>query len=263
MRGASYDLIDRIIAGEDRGLIPSTVSAPTNAEAAYRARQQGAAAATRHGFPDEVDIRRRVRLLEEMLRTQPGIHVRQPSHVAPPFRAFGFSMDRGVTAATLGTRVDLLTAGASPAVGTSRLEFLPGQAAVPNGYRAEITFVAVSFGQLHGSQDVTAFGGVQEPRWTLSVRGQAAPGCVNRFPTWAYDTQATAAPAFTGVLKGPDLSHNLLTAPVHLVSDDWVTVDALVPDQGDGFVPAFHTRVAGWLYPVRFDEPGIGGTVID
>ena len=268
---APYDLVDRIASMEDRGLIPGTLGSPSNSEAANRARLSATEKARGRGWTGEVDARRHVLLLEEMLRTQAGVHVRLPSHHAAPFRAQGFetyASEVPLTADSTEVVVDALDDNQAlvAAAFTQGVEFAgPGQVIVPQGYRAVITDVCVSIQGRFGTvaADLT-------PGWqtgcTWSLHKNKSAILSRRRPTF---TSQHIIP--TGTVFEPPSDTNLLSAPVNLGQGDSAFLTIEIPATGgvagrcpvSGWVGRGFAVVRGYVYPTRMDEPSIRGTVVD
>ncbi len=272
MRGleANFLLVDRIASQMDPGMIPASVSTPHNLEAANRARLPPVHKARQNGWDGEAQMRRRLFLLEEMLRNQAGINVRQPSHHAAPFRAIEFeSAARFVPLNATSTIVDAdlldVTASTAAAPGSTGVDFGSGQRQVPEGHRAVITSIEVGLSTpfttvVHQAGAETGF------TWDLIINGK--PIILGRQPVSLIEVNA-----LVGVtILAPHLIRPL-ASPLNLKPLDVVHLTGHLPavDAGSsdgrspaaGFLARVHTTVRGYVYQVRQDEPSIRGTLAD
>lgn len=303
---AGFGLVDRIAAREDRGLVNLAGGAQgqaTNAEAAHRARMSPALRARGRGWADEIDVRRRLLLLEEMLRTQAGIAVREPAHHKAPYRALGFSLDLGpLTINDDGVgdvAIDLFSGAAiaTAAMPTAQPDYDTdglSVAGVADGYRGVVAHVSVAITQDDGTTAVITQASEWGGRYTLFKNDAVIPGCLNRFPAWCFEESiqrdselqvvdnwvsgtvgADAVDydiiATQGITNGstlrfhiPDLSVNQLAAPIILEGGDRITGRFILP----AATPAntlgrVYVSVRGWIYQARIDEPSIRGSVVD
>lgn len=237
----SDDLVSRIRAREDPG---SNSRAPiANARAGRLAREKRAGFAQRERFKAEKDIRRRLFLLEEMLRNQPGIHTRLPSHINPPFRAERFTSEIYQTAINATTT--------NPAFLTVTFN---GNVAVPAGYRCEIVEIWVA------SSVQAAIGTENDPAttdtWSLLINGQGFPGCRGRAVAgWIFDNATTASH-----FPQPSALHFQQAASVHLEQGERAVLSVT---NGSAAQHSVSARVSGWIYPVRAEGEGIRATVSD
>lgn len=270
----AFDLVDRIAALEDPGRL-GLRGQPTNAEEAARGRSRDKDAT--RGWPGEQQAKRFILLLEEMLRSQAGIHVRAPSHHAAPFRSTPFALDVGpvafdLDAAGSALKIDLLdSAGATIAAGGLPTTFLPftgsGSEGVPERHRAVLSYVSVAHSQLAGAAVVTLSSAVLGTRFTVRRNGDPIPSLTSRMPTWWYESQQIAA-AQSDVPFPPQMTtpQNLLYAPINLVAGDTISAEFELPATNAALADLdslVWVKLGGWIYPVRKDDPSISGTLAD
>ncbi len=198
----------------------------------------------------EYDIRRLVTLLEEMLRNQPGINVRQPSHLAIPFNATPLYARAGPTVV------------AAPASGTdfavvADLRFPhDGQVTVPPGYRAELTRVGQACYTPTIGGDPFAAG-----RFRIRKNGVPLPPYENCFAAGTGNTQAGTLGTVGAIYLGIGYWINTgIPVSVHLVEGDTCQVDGGT-DSSSSSALTIAVVAQGWMYPVRRDVDSIHGTV--
>ncbi len=267
---ASFELVDRIAARSDGGILPVGSGQAANAEAAGRARMNGIERARSRGWPGEVETKRKLLLLEEMFRTSVGIDVRLPSHHAMPYRATQFAGDFGpftLDEAAAFVLIDLFDGDVITTAGVVSLPDFPldfaglggrTMLAVPQSHRAVITHVEIAMTQAAAAAPLTPdfTTGV---RWSLRKNGILIPGVSARFPTWLFTAKAVE----TSSPEAPHSLQNLLRHPINLEQGDVITGEIGIPVAGGSMNKVSIARIGGYIYPTRIDEPSVRGTKAD
>lgn len=189
-----------------------------------------------------------VRLVEElrhMLRDLTNLNVRQPSHMAPPFRATQWTYQ-------------VLFDSTLPA------EFITipinGNEVVPNGSIAVLQSVIwcqspADTGTRAPSQWDTPGSVVTTGKLTLLRNGSALPGYLSLAPSLAVGLQQLSGSDFLVQQGGPPSPP---TVPVTLYPADSLSWRADYPGVGQ-----FYLQVSGYLYPIELDGDGVRGTLAD
>lgn len=202
----------------------------------------------------------------QVLRRQPGIHVRLPSHAERPFNA-----------------IDVYSAGGNFEFPTAGNKFLnvvtalfngPGQVAVPDGWRAEIVELSAYVLGISDqrSQDVGS-----NAMFRVLKNGAPCLPYNNLLPTGSGlggDFTPGGTPGGIGAVPRGVLAagtrtqmrQSAIAVGIHLTAGD-----TLVLEMGVGTLapPAnyeyrYHGYLRGWMYPVRSDsDVGIESTLQD
>lgn len=260
---------ERLQAQERPGLVASSRNRPGYDNAASsavqrRGRRRGV---TRKRNRRELELDQ----LQEMLRNQPGVNVRLPSHIAPPFRAVAIANEFDtllLSADNTTFRPSLGRVDGVGAAGDGLLRFasfqtsaaaIPtgGPTVFPKGWLGVLTAVMV-LGALPigtGAADVNTLS-----EWTFERDGLAVPGYEHRKLTLGFSATAGAGLDTTN-LQDPIPLGGVWIAPVHL--EPGHTYGFSVRRHTASVAIQVHCRAYGWMYPVRQSAPGILGTLVD
>lgn len=187
-------------------------------------------------------IARLVQEFRDMLRDLTNLNVRQPSHMAPPFRGqqwlYQFMVNGG---------------SVTPVVVP-----INGNQTVPNGSLCVLSWIAFNLTTTFNSPGTTvpAWGETGVSPITISIlkNGNALPGLNALRPSYTVGAQQDSAPDFqieTTTLPNPPI------VPVTLIAGDELSWRGAAGN-GD-----FYVQMSGWLYPVEVDADGIRGTLAD
>lgn len=205
----------------------------------------------------------KVRVLMSALRDLTNINVRQPSHIAPPFRAEQWAFH------ALGN-----VSSGSPLRSTVLLN---GNAVVPNGMNGTVQYVDVSFlpvvwaaaggGSLYYYDVYDAVGGYANPmQFTLLKNDIPLPGWLKRLPragqggTYNIAGAVAGGPFFSTWMQNADPEGWM--APIVLRPGDTLQVESRTDGASAGFSTAVVT-VLGYLYPQEGTADGVRGTLAD
>lgn len=180
------------------------------------------------------------KLMAALRYENPGINVRLPSHISPPFRSVQWSADFqvGPTAAAQSVVVPI-----------------NGQTVVPEGVRGVVNYVAAT--AYPDDDDVNV--GVQDIILSIAKNGLTVPGFQ------ALRAGFTKAEILTDIagenVTAGTFPSQQLVAPIQLEPGDQLT--AIYQNDGPFVDPALTFRVAGWVYPIEVEGDGIVGTLAD
>lgn len=180
-------------------------------------------------------------LMRKLRYENPGINVRLPSHINPPFRSVQFTFQR-VSVALTGTTQRIITV------------LFGGQSEVPDGLQGVISSIECT----NQSQDTDGAQTI-DIRFTMSVNGNVVPGFLRQATGRLYfeqflDIAGSENDGF--IIQSP-----VVATPIKLQPGDVVQIaleDLIGVDNPDVFV-----RIAGWLYPIEVEADGIVGTMAD
>lgn len=181
--------------------------------------------------------------LRNMLRDLTNLNVRQPSHMAPPFRATQFLFQQFLSA----TNVDPVTIP------------LNGNDFVPIGSNAVIYWVSYAMAPVfNGTNTIPAWGETAASQLPLSIQrnGQPLPGLGRLLPTYQHGVQVTSGADFLTQWSGPPAPPLI---PIPLVQGDALSFTNVI---GGGTGEAYF-QVAGYIYPIEIDGDGVRGTLAD
>lgn len=196
------------------------------------------------------DMTALVDALRRMLRDITSVNVRQPSTLAPPFRALNWYSRQGFAFSATG-----------PITGTISFN---GNQTVPQGVNAVITHVRFQVALDPNSNTLTdpldiANAFLAPSFMSLLVDGVVVPGFSRRI---AEVVQLTTAIGLNEVIVG--LNHLMmpLAAPIALQAGSVVTFEA---DTNPAFVLllAGLVEATGYLYPIEMSADGVRGTLAD
>lgn len=180
------------------------------------------------------------RMMKALRYANPGVNVRLPSHIAPPFRSVAYNFQRLDTASATGDQFFIA---------------FNGQTVVPDGVQGVIANVEwVSY---PGDTDVNT--GFRELELTLFRNSQVVAGWLSKRPGY-FDSESITDIAGEQV-GGANVASPNAFAPIHLKPDD--TLEAVVINNSGLANPQYELRVSGWLYPVEVEADGIIGTMAD
>lgn len=190
-------------------------------------------------------IMRLVEELRHMLRDLTNLNVRQPSHMAPPFRAVQFTY-----------QVALETVLTEPVP-------IPinGNLLVPAGTIAVLNFVS-------WSQSPTPAGATVPPAWDIAGGAAATEGLLsilrNGSTIPGLDAISPAITVGINQLSGVDYTVQeghvppLPVMPTTLYQGDSLSWFATAPSGG-----RYWLQVSGYTYPIEVDGDGVRGTLAD
>ena len=181
------------------------------------------------------------RLMWYLRYANPGINVRLPSHVNPPFRSvqFTFQQITSVTAATTSTTVTF-----------------NGQSVVPDGVRGVVS--RMSFEVAQDNIDVLTF--PQRARLTVVKNDQALPGFLDLIPGFTRLEELTDVSG--AQIEGASISSPAIVSPITLEPGDRLQTQLRqIPVVGVAFDA--YVTLQGWLYPIEVEADGIVGTLAD
>ena len=183
-------------------------------------------------------------LMKTLRYSNPGINVRLPSHIAPPFRAsaFHFTLPAGTTAPVF--------------PGTNFTVTFNGQSVVPEGLQGVISELS----WLAFWEDADLIAPVDDTLLTIRRNGVAVPGFLSLRAGYDHSEGVTdiAGTEFNGV----QVPSPKITAPIHLKPGDVIEVN-VTDDVASGTDPNVELRLSGWLYPIEVEADGIVGTMAD
>ena len=182
------------------------------------------------------------RLIHSLRYKNPGINVRLPSHIHPPFRAVQFSF------------FQVQTAGAVPV--TTQVTF-NGQSVVPEGVQGVVSTLEVK--ATSNDQDTTV-----DPttvRFGINKNGLAVPGFLTIDGRVGFTQQESVTDIGGAEIRGANFEGPKIVSPIKLAPGDTLTTTI----QLSGGATALRTLVflAGWLYPIEVEADGIVGTLAD
>lgn len=206
--------------------------------------------------------------LEDMLRNQPGIHVRLPSHHAAPLngRRFhnvltDFLLDDGVLIPhfiDFPIRYDNHRHPHDSVPNTLGI----GAEPVPEGYRAEVTDIQVwtlaanTASQVYDSADIS--------RYDIRVNGNSLPGWANVSVNSNYYLAFNLFGGFGTAGQNVNTGGIQPAGTIHLRPGDTAELRVWNYGHTNGNQPFFiNVLVSGWLYPIRHDVDSIAGTLAD
>lgn len=181
--------------------------------------------------------------LRNMLRDLTNVNVRQPSHLAPPFRATQFLFQTFLNA----TNVDPVTIT------------MNGNDAVPIGSNAVVYWVSYVFGPtFNGVNTVPAWGETFASTLPLQMQrnGQAIPGLGALLPAYQHGVQISSGADYNTQWSGPPAPPLI---PIPLLQGDSISFTNVI---GGGTGEAYF-QVAGYIYPIEIDGDGVRGTLAD
>jgi hypothetical protein len=224
--------------------LPERVEAIERRAAGVRepyANTQGYRLAHRLGARLPWRIRAAIAGLEGMLRRQPGIAVRLPSHTSAPFRAEPFLFE---------TYANLQNANAT----ADYLIRFNGNDAIPATYRAEVHRVVVTAYIATSNSPIATL--ADNTRWTLERNGAALPGHTQRFAIHYTDS----AVATSLLSYGPQSFVSDAPSLIHLQENDALLCRVTA---GAALTAAVGIAIVGYLYPLRDAGEGIRATLQD
>lgn len=190
-----------------------------------------------------------IEMLREMLRDLTNLNVRQPSTLAPPFRADNFYYRLGGSFAVPGTPVNVVTWGS------------PSQTFVPQGQNAVVSAITLLVAQiptntvLNDLMDVSGFY-ANPSRLSVFKNGSGLPGLQGRVATM-IDSNEIPGAANTQYLSPHQFMP--LSAPLALTQGDVLTFQVSAPVISGAFL----VEMSGYLYPIELDGDGVRGTLAD
>lgn len=196
------------------------------------------------GAPPQIDpMDLLVAKLRDMLRDLTNLNVRQPSTLAPPFRAQQFVFQT------------LLPATNNDPVAIP----IGGELIVPAGVRAVVNFVSFTMGPATPTTptvpDPWGETGANPSTLTILRNGIALPGMLDLLPSMLHGVQAAVGPDFA-------LTYSLVPGvpfiPIALTQGDALAFTNQVTSVGMCYL-----QVAGYTYPIEEDVDGVRGTLAD
>lgn len=229
-RFPTQDLTQRLNA--NGGRVPYGIWRPNQ----WRARRG-------RGPGPEDPIDRLVREFRVMLRDLTNLNVRQPSHMAPPFRSEPFLYQTLWQSAGAGEQVIPIN----------------GNLNVPPGTNGVLTYVSYAFSgnsSFNAGTSVPAWGETGSSTIPMTIRrnGLAIGAYQGMLPTYETGLQQNV---------GVDYAvHSVVvpqvpTIPVPLNQGDFLTFDLNIVS---GFA---YLQFAGYIYPIEVDGDGVRGTLAD
>lgn len=243
------DTQERILAsGEDKARRALTSPGYINVQAGRRARLLGPARLGERRWPREREMRRFLFLLEEMLLCQPGVTVKEQSHLAPPYRATPW------VAETLAVPID--QALGSQYQNVIAPVYFNGNATFPGGHIGIVAGIKV----LCTCIGPIAFDPARWGRWRLLKNGVPQPGYNDRVPDSALYLSAPAPPAVP--IVGREYTGPMGLPPVHLREFDELVLQC----RGEAVGGAYQHWIAGayvwgYFYPARLEDNSARGQV--
>jgi len=188
-------------------------------------------------------IKRLVEEFRAMLRDLTNLNVRQPSHMAPPFRAQQFTFQQWQNASVLDPFIVPIG----------------GNLQVPIGSIAVVNFV--------GFVATTTFGGINTaPHWgeagndptflTLLRNGQTIPGWEAILPSISNGAQLDNLVVNFTTQNG--MTPIVPTVPITLLQQDSLAFTTSLSVVGDTYL-----TISGYTYPIEQDGDGVRGTIAD
>lgn len=196
-------------------------------------------------------------LIAERLRDAPNLNGRQPSHLAPPFRAWPF------------VSTFVVTQPIAPAANALVTVDFNGNVAVPegtNGVLQGIYTAPVIPGDGAGSTADDWRRQIIDPQtndyfgWSLLRNGIPMPGFF-RLPAGIIFGNLATQGSGAVVTTQTDTTGLQVPAPPTLRAGDTLTFELFATTWTAVF--PLHVQVVGYLYPLEMDGDGIAGTVVD
>lgn len=239
MRFPTPDLQQRLLG--NGGRVPSGLFRPNYYRQKRRGGIGGPSSLAAAAASDPV-LQMQLEALRAMLRDLTNINVRQPSHMAPPFRATQFLF-----------QTYLQASNAEPVT-------IPinGNSAVPVGTNAVIYWIDYSLGAgFNTTLTVPGWGetGANQLPVTIYKNSQAIPGLSSLLPRYTMGVQLTSGADFLVQQRGP--------AAVPLIPVTLQQGDALAFTNDVGGTGEAYLQIAGYTYPIEVDGDGIRGTLAD
>ena len=246
------DTQERIIAsGEDKARRALTSPGYINVQAGRRARLLGPARLRERKWPREQEMRRFLFLLEEMLLCQPGVTVKEQSHLAPPYRAtpwvdeaLAFPVDKA-----LGSQYQNVI----PVV------YFNGNAAFPPGHIGIVAGIKV----LCTCIGPVAFDPAMFGRWRLLKNGVPQPGFNDRAPDSALYLELGVVIGPGATVVGREYTGPAGLPPIHLRENDELVLQVRGEPVGGGYQYWIAgAYIWGYLYPARLEDNSARGQVV-
>jgi hypothetical protein len=213
----------------------------------WRTRRRG----RRNGVGIAPDLRALVdygiaELMRRLRFENPGLNVRLPSHINPPFRAQQWTFQALNLVPSPSILVQFLTVS------------FGGNLFVPEGLRGVLS--SVDFYGDDPDSDSAVRRIPTDTQLTLYLNGQAVPGWNAVSPGFGFAESVTDIAGFENkVILFPSPK---VVSPINIEAGDTLQFAVVNLIAGNGF-PIVHLNLAGYLYPIEVEADGIVGTLAD
>lgn len=173
----------------------------------------------------------------------PGINVRLPSHINPPFRSVQFTFQQQITMGGLATATPVTV-------------LFNGQDVVPEGVQGVINRIGFHV----FPDDIDTNANLQNGRLTISKNSVPVPGYSSLRA--GFTMQESITDGAGAQIEGANIPSSEVSVPIHLRPGDFLETlagqAAIVATDYDAII-----TLQGWLYPIEVEADGIFGTMAD